>query len=250
VSSMRKVLILTCLLMMVLSATVVAEENRVLQIDTHGNVYANLYRNVEFPEDAKILTLQYKIRNKDLASSSWGPAVLLYWNNQDAIGLRLTTTAGKGYYRLEVGNLKRLALPDGFITPGDTWAEVKIVVDNLNFHVYLYCRNLGDQEWTLIYDDTYLGSRFFSSRPQGIVIGTGYTGSVDATPYLRNSYSFPGAYGRVYFDDIQIKADDKVIFFEGFETSMDELALNYDIASDSANPEPVFQVTQLGKEFK
>ena len=84
VSSMRKVLILTCFLMIALSTTVMAGENRVLQIDTHGNVYANLYRNVEFPEDVKILTLQYKIRNKDLTSSSWGPAAFLYWDNLDA----------------------------------------------------------------------------------------------------------------------------------------------------------------------
>jgi hypothetical protein len=261
VINVKRSFIITCLLVMVLTTMVVAGENKVLQIDTHGNAYANLYRSIEFPGNAEVITLQYKIRNKDLTSNSWGPAVLLYWDNLDAVGLRLSTSTDQGRYRIEVGRLMRLGLgTDAFMTPGDTWAEVKVVVDRPNFHVYLYCRNLGDNEWTLVHDDVYpednkYDSRFFSRLPQGIVIGTGYvvgrTGTGSA-PYLRNSYDTvpgvtPGIHGTVYFDDIQIKADDKVIFSESFDISMDELVLKYDIESEPVNPDPVFQVTGLDK---
>lgn len=52
----------------------------------------------------------------------------------------------------------------------------------------------------------------------------------------------------VYFDNIVLTVDGKVVFTETFERSIDELKSDWDFATDPINKEPVFEV--VSEEYR
>jgi hypothetical protein len=224
------------------------QENRVLKINGYGHLYANLYKDIDFPDGSDTLILKYRFNNESFTGSSWGPAVFFYWGPDKYIGMRIDSINGN--YRLEVrdGRANVTKPPvELFSTPKNTWCDIRVVLDMVNFEVNFYGRNAGEWEWTSVHQQSLPGN--LRSKPTGIVIGVGYT-STGTVPYLRQSYTSSGALGKIYFDDVVLKVGKEVIFKEDFEKSLEELRQEYDMAWDPQNKADVLQVATMEEMFQ
>jgi hypothetical protein len=228
-------LVLIGLLLLSTIQLVEAQGDKVLKITTHELAYANLFKDLKFPEDTSNMTLEYKIKGQGINGYSWGGGVFIYWDPQSYIGLRLNDSIVRNM-RNDILGVRQGDLFS--VGEGDDWLEVRVSLTISD--IFLYVKTEEAEEWSL----TYQGSRpinlFF--QPLGLVIGTGYRGD---NPYLRNSNVDLRSSGSLYIDDIVLKVGDKVIFEEDFEKSMDDIMAQYDVAWDPANKEPVIQVVSV-----
>jgi hypothetical protein len=237
--------LVTLLLLVSAVSVVYAQEKKALKVTTHELAYANLYRDVDIPEDASVISIDYSIRGVYLNGYSWGPAAFLYWDTLNFAGIRLDNTS-KGGVRTDLCRSRKNT--DYGELGTNAWLDMKVVITPTE--VFFYAKNSEEDEWILFNTNGLPVARpdGIAGPPKGIVIGTG-VGRADA-PYLRNSND--GDFRKVgsfYIDNITIRADDKVVFYEDFEKTLDTLRLEYDMASDPVNTEPVFEVVDLREDF-
>jgi hypothetical protein len=242
--------LITLLLLVFAVSSVYGQEKKALKVTTHELAYANLYRNVDIPEDASVIAIDYSIRGVELYGYGWGPAAFLYWDALNYVGIRLdSTSAGRVRTDLSGGrkNTEWGALGK------NAWIDMKVVITPTE--VFFYAKNSEVDEWILFNTDGQPVPRpdGIAGPPKGIVIGSGRANLKlpDEKPYLRNSNPDGDLrkVGHFYIDNITIRADDKVVFYEDFEKTLDTLRLEYDMASDPANEEPVFEIVDLREDF-
>jgi hypothetical protein len=237
--------LITLLLVVSAISVVYGQETRALKITTHELAYANLYRDVDIPEDASVIAIDYSIRGVYLNGYGWGPAVFLYWDTLNYAGIRLDSTSGRVRTELSGGRKNT----DWGDLGKNAWIDMKVVITSTE--VFFYAKNSREDEWILFNTNGLPVARpdGIAGPPKGIVIGSGRANLKlpDEKPYLRNSNPDGDLrnVGSFYIDNITIRADDKVVFYEDFEKTLDTLKLEYDMASDPANVEPVFEIVDL-----
>ena len=241
--------IVTFLLIVSMGSVVRAQEGRLLKITTIGTCYANLYKDIQVPANTSVLTLEYEIRGEDIGGFSYGPDVAFYWKSVPSlsppwlsIGLMINDSKN-GSMRGERFVTEKINLN------ANAWLEVKVILTS-DFLFYL-ARNLGDDEWIEYCFLKRSRTTIPNDYPTTIIIGTGNE-QVGSEPYKRNSAADVSGrtIGSVYFDNITVKADDVVIFYEDFEKSLETLEAEYNMDFDSRNQEPVFELTPLPTMIK
>lgn len=231
----RCILIVSLFLVLSLISVVGAQEEQVLKITTYGVCYANLHKEIQVPPNTSTLTLEYKIKGEGISGYSYGPTVALYWHPGKSLGLKINSSSD-GSMRSDLP-----ALTDTAKLNRNDWLDVKVILtrDQISF----FAKDSGDDEWITYYEGPRPKGYLYEDvgHPTGIVIGTGHR---EGEPYLRHSLGdlTNRGIGRVYFDNITLNADDKNIFYEEFKGTLDALKLEYDMAADPRNKEPVFEL--------
>ena len=236
-------LIVIFLLIVSMGSVVRAQEGRLLKITTIGTCYANLYKDIQVPANTSVLTLEYEIRGENIGGFSYGPDVAFYWHKgtsikywQTGISIGLMINDSKN------GSMRgEIFVTDKINLNANAWLEVKVILTP-DF-IFYYARNSGDDKWIEYIRVQRSKTSVPDDYPTSIIIGTGYVQS-GSEPYKRNSAADVSnrTIGSVYFDNITVKADDVVIFYEDFEKSFEVLEDEYDMAFDPRNQEPVFEI--------
>jgi len=255
--SMIVVLILLCC--MAISGVCLSEDSNVLKITTKEFAYANLYKSIDIPLDAKNITLEYYAKVEGMLGYSLGPAVHFWWdiaNKGVAIKVHAAYEDGSpGWLRFFNPKNSSMALhgytPDNLSVPiySGVWYGYKIQLDSEK--VRFYIREIeGDWvELELAATDRDMGIFF---PPDGLIIGTGGPQEFGPNPRFRNSINDQtrlenSKVRSAYFDDIVVIIDGKVVFTETFERSIDKLESDgWDFATDPINVEPVFEIISEG----
>ncbi len=127
------------------------------------------------------------------------------------------------------------------------WYGYKIQLDSEK--VRFYIREI-EGDWVELENAAVARVGTISLPPNGLIIGTG--GPIAPPqfegegPYFRNSDARKDGKSTrsVYYDNVVVTVDGKVVFTETFERSIGELESDgWDFAADPINAEPVFEVT-------
>lgn len=234
-----------------------SEDSNVLKITTHELAYANLYKPINIPLDAENITLEYYAKvDGGMVSYSAGPAVHFWWDSSNGIAIKVNLVYPDGvpgylrFFNPINQHMKYIGYTDAEDLPvlihGGVWYGYKIQMDSEK--VRFYVREIGGDwiELELAQTDRNV-SIFFP--PDGLVVGTGGPQASDfgPNPHFRNSIADKERLKKskvrsVYFDNIVLTVDGKVVFTETFERSIDELKSDWDFATDPINKEPVFEI--------
>ena len=244
--SMIAVLILLCC--MAISSVCLSADSNVLKITANEFTYANLYKSIDIPSNAENITLEYYAK---VIAGNWyscGPAVHFWWDSGNGVAIKVNAVVDD---KLDLRFFKpsnRGMVLDGY-TPDNlpvtlkvkAWYGYKIQLDSEK--VRFYIREI-EGDWVELELAAVNRAYTISSPPDRLIVGTGLPGGDD---YFRNSDARKDDGKRrirnVYFDNVIVTVDGKVVFTETFERSIGELETDWDFAADPINAEPVFEVT-------
>jgi hypothetical protein len=214
-----------------------ASESNVLRITTHELAYSNLYRPLYIPENAERIVLEYYVRGEDISGYASGGAVHLWWDSGEYIANKLDHVSYSGSGGLRLMTPKRVFV-DKEIYPIEEGVWYGLKIELLPREIIFFAKLQEEKEWTELYRTERAPALL--SPPDGIIVGVGrHDGS---NPYLRNSHIDLRKVGKIYFDEVTLTVDGKVVLYESFEEPIDELKEKWDFATDPANDEPVFEV--------
>ena len=254
--SMIVVLILLCC--MTISGVCLSADSNVLKITAKELSYANLYKSIDIPLNAENITLEYYAKaDEGMQGLSFGPAVHFWWDSGSGVAIKVDTVYVDGSRPgwLRFFNPRNRAMKYvGYTTPdtlpvpicSGVWYGYKVQLDSEKLRFYI--REI-EGEWIELELAATDRATAISLPPDGLIIGIGGPQEFGPNPRFRNSINDQtrlenSKVRSVYFDNIVVTVDGKVVFTETFERSIDKLESDgWDFATDPINEGTVFDVT-------
>ena len=253
--SMIVVLILLCC--MAISGVCLSEDSNVLKITAKELSYANLYRQIDIPLNAKTVTLEYyiKVASTGMEGLSFGPGVHFWWDTANqGVAIKVNSAYGDG----RLGSIRffdptNRGMDKAGYKPSDTlpvpiyskvWYGYKVQLDSEK--VRFYIREI-EGDWVELELATVDRDLTISNPPDGLIIGIGGPQEFGPDPRFRNSINDQTRLEKskarsMLFDNIVVTVDGKVVFTETFERNIDELETDWNLAADPTNEGTVFEV--------
>jgi hypothetical protein len=161
--------------------------------------YANAYNHIETPIDANgNFVVQADVRNN--YGSSWGPAVVVYWNAATYVSLKAPAGTGTYFTSIYSDGVNFTTKASSVLSPGWTMATLRIEFgsDTIKF----YAMNQGDPALTYLSGLDIPRTAAFKAKSATLIVGKGYQSPDYTNPDYNNDYSSLGALDTIMIDNV------------------------------------------------